>query len=125
MMPPNMGGIRHYPSFIHHPQHPSPAHHTLHHPSTPPHPTINHLHHTTHTRGGSRISHWGVPTLIGGGANLQHRCFLVKTYIKMKEFGPVGGAHRKPLYVDLPLHTTTHPSPTPPPTPTHREKVGP
>ena len=32
----------------------------------------------------------GVPTL-GGGANLQHRCFSVKTYVKMKEFGPVGG----------------------------------
>ena len=23
-----MGGIRHYPPFVHHPQHPSPAHHT-------------------------------------------------------------------------------------------------
>ena len=46
----------------------------------------------------------GVPTLIGGGANLRHRCFLVKTYVKMKEFGPVGGgARRKLLYVDPPL----------------------
>ena len=35
----------------------------------------------------------GAPTLIGGGANLQHRCFSVKTYVKMKEFGPVGGVH--------------------------------
>ena len=34
----------------------------------------------------------GAPTLIGGGANLRHRCFSVKTYVKMKEFGPVGGA---------------------------------
>ena len=33
----------------------------------------------------------GAPTLIGGGANLQHRRFLVKTYVKMEEFGPVGG----------------------------------
>ena len=33
----------------------------------------------------------GVPTLIGGSANLRHRCFLVKTFVKMKEFGPVGG----------------------------------
>ena len=32
-----------------------------------------------------------VPTLIGGGTNLQHRHFSVKTYVKMKEFGPVGG----------------------------------
>ena len=46
------------------------------------------------TRGGSRISHGGdgAPTLVGGGANLRHRCFLVKTYIKTKEFGPVVGA---------------------------------
>ena len=34
----------------------------------------------------------GAPTLVGGGANLRHRCFSVKTYVKMKEFGPVGGA---------------------------------
>ena len=33
----------------------------------------------------------GAPTLIGGGANLRHRCFSVKTYVKTKEFGPVGG----------------------------------
>ena len=33
----------------------------------------------------------GSPTLIGGDANLQHRCFSVKTYVKTKEFGPVGG----------------------------------
>ena len=33
----------------------------------------------------------GVPTLIGGGANLRHRHFSVKTYVKTKEFGPVGG----------------------------------
>ena len=42
-------------------------------------------------RGGSRISHWGAPTLVGGGTNLRHRRFSVKTYVKMKEFGPVGG----------------------------------
>ena len=50
----------------------------------------------------------GVPTLIGGGANLRHRHFSVKTYVKMKEFGPVGGgggARRKLLYVDPPLVT--------------------
>ena len=31
------------------------------------------------------------PTLVGGGTNLRHRHFSVKTYVKMKEFGPVGG----------------------------------
>ena len=46
----------------------------------------------------------GVPTLIGGGANLRHRCFLVETHVKTKEFGPVGGgARQKLLYVDPPL----------------------
>ena len=57
-------------------------------------------------RGGSRISRWG-----GGDANPRWRgrqpptqAFSVKTYVKMKEFGPVGGgARRKLLYVDLPL----------------------
>ena len=29
-----------------------------------------------------------------GGANLQHRCFLVKMYAKMKELGPVGACAR-------------------------------
>ena len=33
----------------------------------------------------------GAPTLVGGGANPQHRHFLGKTYVKTKEFGPVGG----------------------------------
>ena len=33
----------------------------------------------------------GAPTLIGGGANLRHRHFSVKTYVKTKEFGPFGG----------------------------------
>ena len=33
----------------------------------------------------------GAPTLVGGGANLRHRCFSVQTYVKTKEFGPVGG----------------------------------
>ena len=32
----------------------------------------------------------GAPTLIGGGTNLRHRHFSVKTYVKTKEFGPVG-----------------------------------
>ena len=36
---PHHRGIRHYPSFVHHPQHPSPAHHTHHHTPTPPPPT--------------------------------------------------------------------------------------
>ena len=52
----------------------------------------------------------GAPTLIGGGANLQHRRFLVKTYVKTKEFGPVGGGGGtcwKLLYVDPPLVTVT------------------
>ena len=50
----------------------------------------------------------GAPTLIGGGTNLQHRCFLVKTYVKTKEFGPVwGGMCQKLLYVDLPLPSTS------------------
>ena len=54
----------------------------------------------------------GVPTLIGGGANLRHRHFLVKTYVKMKEFGPVGGGvHQKLLYVDPPLHMTCNKNP--------------
>ena len=35
------GGIRHYPPFIHHPQYPSPAHHTPHQLPIPPHPTTN------------------------------------------------------------------------------------
>ena len=49
----------------------------------------------------------GPPTLIGGGTNLRRRHFSVKTYVKMKEFGPVGGgARRKLLYVDPPLHGT-------------------
>ena len=39
MMSPIMGGIRHYPPFIHHPQHPSLAHHTHHHSPNPPPPT--------------------------------------------------------------------------------------
>ena len=33
----------------------------------------------------------GAPTLVGGGANPRHRHFSVKTYVKTKEFGPVGG----------------------------------
>ena len=37
----------------------------------------------------------GVPTPIEGGANLQHRCFSVKTCVKTKEFGPVGGSHAR------------------------------
>ena len=51
----------------------------------------------------------GAPTLVGGGANPRHRHFSVKTYVKRKEFGPVGGgggARRKLLYVDPPLDTT-------------------
>ena len=51
----------------------------------------------------------GAPTLVGGGANLQHRHFSVKTYVKTKEFGPVGGgARRKLLYVDPPLDMHAH-----------------
>ena len=44
---------------------------------------------------------FGGPTLVGGGANLRHRCFLVKTYVKRKEFGPVGGGggHTPQTYV--------------------------
>ena len=38
----------------------------------------------------------GAPTIIGGGTNLRHRCFSVKTYVKMKEFGPVGGGGGAP-----------------------------
>ena len=38
----------------------------------------------------------GVPTLVGGGANLRHRCFSVKTCVKTKEFGPVGGGGHAP-----------------------------
>ena len=41
----------------------------------------------------------GVPTLIGGGTNLRHRHFSVKTYVKMKEFGPVGGGHAPETFV--------------------------
>ena len=62
------------------------------------------FHEISISRGGSRIPHWGAPTLVGGGANPRHRHFSVKTYVKMKEFGPVaGGACWKLLYVDLPL----------------------
>ena len=47
----------------------------------------------------------GAPTLIGGSDNLRHRHFLVKSYVKTKEFGLVGGGGMrwKLLYVDLPL----------------------
>ena len=38
----------------------------------------------------------GASTLVGGGTNLRHRHFSVKTYVKMKEFGPVGGGGRVP-----------------------------
>ena len=41
----------------------------------------------------------GAPTLVGGGTNLQHRCFLVKTYVKTKEFGPVGGGRAPETFV--------------------------
>ena len=41
----------------------------------------------------------GAPTLIGGGANLRHRHFLVKTYVKTKEFGPVGGGGAPETFV--------------------------
>ena len=41
----------------------------------------------------------GAPTLIGGGANLRHRHFSVKTYVKTKEFGPVGGGHTPETFV--------------------------
>ena len=34
-----------------------------------------------------------------GGANLQHRRFSVKTYVKTKEFGPVGGVHPPETFV--------------------------
>ena len=44
----------------------------------------------TITSGRSRISHRGVHTL-EGVRNLQHGCFLVKMYAKMKELGPMGG----------------------------------
>ena len=54
----------------------------------------------------------GAPTLVGGGANFRHRHFSVKTYVKMKEFAPVGGgggACRKLLYVDPPLRLQSDP----------------
>ena len=41
----------------------------------------------------------GMPTLIGGGANLRHRHFSVKTYVKTKEFGPVGGGGAPETFV--------------------------
>ena len=41
--------------------------------------------------GGSRISHWGGTDPLGG-ANLQRVHFLAKTYVKVKEIDPVGGA---------------------------------
>ena len=41
----------------------------------------------------------GAPTLVGGGANLRHRHFLVKTSVKTKEFGPVGGGHTPETFV--------------------------
>ena len=73
--------------------------------STLQHENLGHVHCTE--QGRSRISCWGAPTLIGGGTNLQHRCFLVKTYVKMKEFCPVGGGAtcQKLLYVDPPLQS--------------------
>ena len=41
----------------------------------------------------------GAPTLVGGGANLRHRHFSVKTYVKTKEFGPVGGGGALEIFV--------------------------
>ena len=41
----------------------------------------------------------GAPTLVGGGANPRHRHFSVKTYVKTKEFGPVGGGHAPETFV--------------------------
>ena len=41
---------------------------------------------------GFPIGGGGAPTLVGRGANLQHRHFSVKTYVKTKEFGPVRGS---------------------------------
>ena len=58
--------------------------------------------------GGSRISHWGGCQPVRG-ADLQHRCFLVKTYAKMKELVPPGehalvGPSRSTN--DVPVHIT-------------------
>ena len=45
----------------------------------------------------------GVPSC-WGGTNLRHGCFLAKTYAKMKELDPVGGAHASSAPLDLPMH---------------------
>ena len=45
---------------------------------------------------GSRISRWGEGADLLGGHNLQHGCFLTETHAKMKELGPIGGAHWRP-----------------------------
>ena len=45
---------------------------------------------------GFPVEDGGAPTLIGGGTNLRHGHFSVKTYVKTKEFGPVGGGGRAP-----------------------------
>ena len=34
---------------------------------------------------------WRIQDVPLGGANLRRRCFLAKTYVKMKELDPVGG----------------------------------
>ena len=34
-----------------------------------------------------------------GDASLRHRCFSVKTYVKTKEFGPVGGGGAPETFV--------------------------
>ena len=65
--------------------------------------TTRYLDTTMVFRGGSRISLWGSTNPRWRGDNLQHGHFLAKTYVKMKEFGPVGGGRRKLLCVDPPL----------------------
>ena len=46
--------------------------------------------------GGGTLSHWGA-------ADLQCGCFSTKTYAKMKELDPVGGAHTSGTPLDPPM----------------------
>ena len=45
----------------------------------------------------------GVPSC-WGGTDLQHGCFSVKTYVKMKEMDPVGGRALAVAPLDPPMH---------------------
>ena len=50
----------------------------------------------------------GAEPLGGGGADLQCRCFSVKTYVKMKELDPFGGMRTSGVPLDPPVFINIH-----------------